>query len=145
MSQNFNHDVNILRIAGIYSKENNILKKIKKTPKYVKEKKFFSRIRIEDLVRIIKKTFQSKIRNMILNVADDKPATNVEVAKYAAKLLKIKRIKAVPISKFKNKMIKNFYKDSKKVNNKLMKKELNIKLKFANYKLGLNNLLNKSI
>ena len=82
---------------------------------------------------------------MILNVADDRPATNVEVAKYAAKLLELKKIKAVPISKFKNKMIKNFYRDSKKVNNKLMKKELNVKLKYANYKLGLNNLLNKSI
>ena len=143
--QKFNLDTNILRIAGIYSKENNILKKIRNTPKYVKEKKFFSRIRIEDLVQIIKKTLNGKKRSMILNVADDRPATNVEVAKYAAKLLELKKIKAVPISKFKNKMIKNFYRDSKKVNNKLMKKELNVKLKYANYKLGLNNLLNKSI
>ena len=51
---------------------------------------------------------------MILNAADDKPSTNVEVAKYASRLLKLKNINAVPISKFKNKMLKNFYKDSKK-------------------------------
>ena len=35
---------------------------------------------------------------MILNAADDKPSTNVEVAKYASRLLKIKNINAVPIS-----------------------------------------------
>ena len=60
---------------------------------------------------------------MILNVSDDQPSTNVEVAKYAANLLKLKSLYAVPISKFKNKMIKEFYKDSKKVSNNNMKKK----------------------
>ena len=86
----YNLDINILRIAGIYSKENNTLRKIKISKKYVKEKKFFSRIRIEDLVRIIERTLKNKNKNMILNAADDKPSTNVEVAKYASRLLKLK-------------------------------------------------------
>ncbi len=141
----YNLDINILRIAGIYSKENNTLRKIKISKKYVKEKKFFSRIRIEDLVRIIERTLKNKNKNMILNAADDKPSTNVEVAKYASRLLKLKNINAVPISKFKNKMLKNFYKDSKKVSNKLMKKKLRLKLRYPNYKIGLKNLLNKSL
>ncbi len=141
----FNRDVSILRIAGIYSKESNILKKIIETPKYVKEKKFFSRIRIEDLTQIIKRLLKIKKQNMILNIADDKPSTNVEVAKYAAKLLGIKKIEAIPISAFKNKMIKNFYKDSKKVSNKLMKRQLKIRLKYPNYRIGIKNLMNKII
>ncbi len=53
-------DINILRVSGIYSKENNVLKKIINNNIYVKEKKYFSRIRIEDLALIIKKTFYSK-------------------------------------------------------------------------------------
>ena len=134
-------DINILRVSGIYSKENNVLKKIINNNIYVKEKKYFSRIRIEDLALIIKKTFYSKKKFLILNASDDKPSTNTEVASYAANLLKIK-INPVPISKFKNKMIKEFYKDSKKINNKNMKKTLNLKLKYPTYKEGLYNIFN---
>ena len=135
-------DINILRVSGIYSKENNVLKKILKTNIYVKEKKYFSRIRVEDLAVVIKKLFFSSKKSMTLNVADDKPSTNIEVANYAARLLKLKYLKGKPISQFKNKMIKEFYKDSKKVSNKNMKKQLKIKLKYPNYKYGLRNIFN---
>ena len=135
-------DINILRISGIYSKENNVIKKILKKKIYVQEKKYFSRIRVEDLAIIIKKLFRVKNKSMILNASDDKPSTNVEVAKYAAKLLKIKSLEAKSISKFKNKMIKEFYKDSKKVSNKNMKNKLKIKLKYPTYKEGLRNIFN---
>ncbi len=133
-------DINLLRVSGIYSKESNVLKKILNKNIYIKEKKFFSRIRIEDLAIIIKKTFFSSKSSMILNASDDQPSTNVEVAKYAAKLLKLKSLRAVSISKFKNKMIKEFYKDSKKVSNNNMKKKLKIKLKYPTYKHGLKNI-----
>ncbi len=133
-------NVNILRVSGIYSKENNVIKKISRTNIYVKESKYFSRIRIEDLAEIIKKMFYSKRNSLILNASDDKPATNIEVANFAAKLLKIKNLKSVPISKFKNKLIKEFYKDSKKVSNRNMKNKLHIKLKYPSYKEGLRNI-----
>jgi nucleoside-diphosphate-sugar epimerase len=135
-------DINVLRVSGIYSKENNVLKKISRTNIYVKEKKYFSRIRIEDLAQILKKMFFSQKKFRVLNASDDKPATNKEVANFAAKLLKIKNLKPVPIAKFKNKMIKEFYKDSKKVSNKNMKNKLQIKLRFPSYKEGLKNLFN---
>ena len=135
-------DINVLRVSGIYSKENNVLKKISRTNIYVKEKKYFSRIRIEDLAQILKKMFFSQKKFRVLNASDDKPATNKEVANFAAKLLKIKNLKPVPIAKFKNKMIKEFYKDSKKVSNKKMKNKLQIKLRFPTYKEGLKNLFN---
>ncbi len=141
-SNETNTDINILRVAGIYSKENNVLKKILKKNIYVKEKKYFSRIQIEDLANIIKKMFYSNQKSLILNASDDKPSNNIEVANFAAKLLKIKELKSVPISQFKNKMIKEFYKDSKKVSNKNMKKILKIKLKYPTYKQGLRNILN---
>ena len=86
--------------------------------------------------------FFSSKKSMTLNASDDKPSTNIEVANYAARLLKIKYLTAKPISKFQNKMIKEFYKDSKKVSNKKMKKQLNIRLKYPNYKQGLRNIFN---
>ena len=84
--------------------------------------------------------FYSKTKSMILNASDDKPSTNKEVAMFAAKLLKIKSLQPISISKFKNKMIKEFYKDSKKVSNKLMKRKLKVKLKYPTYQKGLRNI-----
>tara|TARA_B100001057_G_scaffold243379_1_gene243748 strand:+ start:954 stop:1826 length:873 start_codon:yes stop_codon:yes gene_type:complete len=139
-----NLDINILRVSGIYSKENNVLKKIYRTNIYVKERKYFSRIRIEDLAQIVKKMFYSKRNSLILNASDDRPATNIEVANFAAKLLKIKNLKPISISEFKNKMIKEFYKDSKKVSNKNMKKKLLVKLKYPTYREGLRNIFNNT-
>ena len=88
--------------------------------------------------------FYSIEKTLILNASDDKPATNIEVANYAAKLLKIKNLKPMPISKFKNKMIKEFYKDSKRVSNKNMKNKLLIRLKYPTYKEGLRNIFYNS-
>ena len=138
-------DISILRVSGIYSKEKNVLKKISKSNILVKEKKYFSRIRVEDLARIIHRVFLVKERSLILNASDDKPSTNTEVAYYAAKLLKIKKLNEVPISSFKNRMMKEFYKDSKKVSNKKMKNKLGIKLRYPTYKEGLNSIFRKSI
>ena len=138
-------DINILRVSGIYSKESNVLKKISKKSIFVKEKKYFSRIRIEDLAQIIKKMFYSQKSSLILNASDDKPATNIEVANFAAKLLKIKNLRPMSIANFKNKMIKEFYKDSKKVSNKKMKNFFNLKLKYPTYIEGLNYINNNII
>ncbi len=140
-----NLDINILRVSGIYSKESNVLRKIKKTKIYVREKKYFSRIRVEDLANIIKKTFSSTKKGLILNASDDKPSTNIEVALYAAELLRIKSLKPVSIYEFKNAMIKEFYKDSKKVSNKKMKKVLKLKLKYPTYRQGLKNIFDNYI
>ena len=89
--------------------------------------------------------FYSQQNFLILNASDDRPATNIEVANFAAKLLKIKNLKPLPISNFKNKMIKEFYKDSKKVNNKKMKEFFNYKLKYPTYVEGLNYIFNNTI
>ena len=60
---------------------------------------------LDRLAQIIKKMFYSQKSNLILNASDDKPATNIEVANFAAKLLKIKNLRPMPIAKYKNKMI----------------------------------------
>ena len=48
-------------------------------------------------------------------------------------------------AKIKPSKMKDFYKDSKRVNNKKVKKLLKIKLKFPTFKDGLRNLKNQSI
>ena len=86
-----------------------------------------------------------KIYNEIINVSDDLPASSENVTKFASKLLNIKKkLKPISFQKLEGKMIRSFYRDSKKVSNKKMKKLLKIKLLYPTYKAGLKNLFNKS-
>ena len=48
----------------------------------------------------------------------------------------------IEINQIESEMLRNFYKDSKKVNNKKMKKIFSYKLKFPTYKEGLNMIRN---
>ena len=110
-----------------------------------KKNQFFSRIRVEDISRVLDKIFNDKkISREIINISDDLPASNENVTKFAAKLLSIKNLKSISYKNLEGKMIKGFYKDSKKVSNKKMKSLLNIKLLYPDYKSGLRNLFRKS-
>ena len=119
-------NLNILRLSGIYSKENNALKRLKNGPRiYIKKNnQFFSRIRVEDIARVLDKVLNNnKIKGEIFNISDDFPASNEEITKYAAKLLNINDLSSVNSNKLQG-SIKDFYKDSKKVDNFKMKKYL---------------------
>ena len=56
---------------------------------------------------------------------------------YGVKLLGIEKPKTVEVMKLESEMLKNFYKDSKKVSNKKMKEFFNLKLKYPTYIQGL--------
>ena len=81
----------------------------------------------------------------IYNISDDKPSSSEEVTLYGAKILDINKLKAIGIKDIESEMLKNFYKDSKKVSNKKMKSFFNYNLKFPTYIEGLNNIRNNLI
>ena len=148
---NFAHDnnlpVQIFRLAGIYSNEFNILKRLKdKSVQIVdKENHFFSRIHVEDIANILFKSLNQFKEKEIYNISDDRPASQREVANYGSKLLNIDQPKSVKEHELKNEMLKNFYKDSKKVDNKKMKHFFDYKLKYPSYIEGLNYIFNDKI
>ena len=53
--------------------------------------------------------------------------------------------KVVDLQSIESEMVKDFYKDSKKVDNKKMKEIFNYKLKYPTYIEGLNNIHNNLI
>ena len=137
----------ILRLSGIYSNQNNILSRIKSGSAKIIEKKnqFFSRIHVEDIANILFKSLQNFKSKEIYNVSDDKPASTEEVILYGSKLLNTKKPETVELVSIKSEMVKNFYKDSKKVDNKKMKEFFNYKLKYPTYVEGLNYIHNNTI
>jgi len=139
--------IQILRLSGIYSNQNNILSRLKSGNAKIIEKKnqFFSRIHVEDIANILFKSLQNFQAKEIYNVSDDKPASIKEVILYGSKLLNTEKPETVELSSIESKMVKNFYKDSKKVDNKKMKEFFNYKLKYPTYVEGLNYIHNNTI
>ena len=64
---------------------------------------------------------------------------------HGIKLLGVNKPQTIEIDEIQNEMLKNFYKDSKKVSNKKMKNFFNLKLKYPTYIEGLNYINNNII
>jgi nucleoside-diphosphate-sugar epimerase len=130
----------IFRLSGIYSNEKNILVRLKLGTAKLIDKKghYFSRIHVEDIANVLFKSLSKFKPGETYNLADDKPSSSEEITLYGAKLLNIKNLKKINIYELENEILKNFYKDSKKVSNSKMKNFFNYKLKFATYVEGLN-------
>ncbi len=142
-----NYPLQIFRLAGIYSNEFNILKKIQTGNAQLVDKKnhFFSRIHVEDIANILFSSLDNFKKNEIYNICDDKPASQIEVAAYGAKLLKLELPQPVKLDEVESEMLKNFYEDSKKVDNKKMKAFFKYNLKFPTYVEGLDYIFNNNI
>jgi len=139
-----NLPLQIFRLSGIYSNKNNPLLRLKSGNANIinKPNHFFSRIHVEDIANILLKSLTNFKTNEIYNISDDKPASSQEVMSYAAKILKTDLPKTIDEQDIKSEMLKNFYKDSKKVSNQKMKKFFSYNLKFPTYIEGLNNISN---
>ena len=136
--------VQIFRLSGIYSNQRNILVKLKSGKAKIVNKKnnFFSRIHVEDIAKILFKSLSNFKSEEIYNISDDKPSSSEEVMLYGAGLLNLKIPETFEVEKIESEMLKNFYKDSKKVSNKKMKSFFKYNLKFPTYVEGLNYIRN---
>ena len=139
--------IQIFRLSGIYSPERNIFERIKSGLQKIvnKPNHFFSRIHVEDIANILTLSLDKFKSGEIYNVSDDYPCSNEKIAIYALDLLKIEKPKMTEIDQIDNEMIRDFYKDSKKVSNKKIKNVFSYKLKFSTYKEGLREIYNHLI
>ena len=147
LSNKINFPLQIFRLAGIYSNEFNILKRLKIGKVQIVDKKnhFFSRIHVEDIANILFKSLNNFKNNEIYNISDDQPASQSEVASFGAKLLNLQQPNQVKLEEVESEMLQNFYKESKKVDNKKMKNFFNYNLKYPTYKEGLNYIFENNI
>ncbi len=146
-SKENNLPLQTFRLSGIYSKQNNILKRLKTGQAKIikKEKHFFSRIHVEDIANILFISLKKFKTNEIFNISDDQPASQEEVAVYGALLLKMNKPNPLKIEDLEEGMLKDFYKESKKVDNKKIKNFFNYQFIYPSYKEGLDNIVNDFI
>ena len=142
-----NLPLQIFRLSGIYSDQKNIFKRINagETKIVKKEKHFFSRVHIEDIANVLFHSLRKFKRNEIFNISDNYPSSQEEIAYYGFKLLKLDPPSLTKLDHLEDGMLKDFYKESKKVDNKKMKEFFNYKLIYPTYKEGLNNIFNNIV
>jgi nucleoside-diphosphate-sugar epimerase len=147
LASKFDLPFQTFRLSGIYSNQYNILTRLKSGKASIINKKnhFFSRIHVEDIANVLSSSLNHFKKKEIYNISDNQPASAEEVAMYGVKLLGTHKPKTIEINEIESEMLKNFYKDSKKVDNKKMKEFFNYKLKYPTYVEGLNYIFNNTI
>ena len=146
--ENFSIKTMIFRLAGIYGPGRSLIDRLLANERvYIvnKPSHLFNRIHVDDIVGAIEMAMTSKSEATIFNLSDDLPATQLDVAKFAASLLKKKCPQTVSLeSDMVSEMARSFYKEEKKVSNNRLKDELGYKLIFPSFKEGLFTIHNNS-
>ena len=131
----------IFRLAGIYGPGRSLIDRlIANESLYIVNKPahLFNRIHVDDIVGAIEMAMSSRLKANIFNLADDLPATQLDVAQFAARLLKKSCPQTVSLeSDMVSEMARSFYKEEKKVSNNKLKDELGYRLAFPSFKEGL--------
>jgi nucleoside-diphosphate-sugar epimerase len=134
----------IFRLSGIYSQERNLFLRLANGQiRYVKKSNhYFSRIHVVDIAQVLFKSLIYSKAGEIYNVADNMPCSYDKTISYACSLMRIQNPPPVSLQSLNEDEMKNFYKDSKKVSNAKIKKDLKVKLNFPTYKEGFKEILN---
>jgi nucleoside-diphosphate-sugar epimerase len=140
------HDlpVHIFRCVGIYGPGRNPLETVRKgLGKRIDKAGYkFSRVHVDDLASVLIASINKPNPGSIYNVCDDQPIESRHVTEYACELLKTDLPPLIPFDDANlSEMAKSFYLDRKTISNQKIKDELGVKLKYPNYKVGLECLL----
>ncbi len=134
--------IHIFRLPGIYGPGRSVFDQLRAgtAKRIIKPGHKFSRIHVDDIVSCLIASMERPSPGAIYNVCDDHPAAPEEVVTYASKLIETEPPPRIPFELAKltmTKMALSFWKDNRTVDNSLIKKELNFKLKYPSYREGL--------
>lgn len=132
--------INIFRVSGIYGPDRSTLDTVRagNVRRIEKPGHAFNRIHVDDIVQALIASMDQPFPGDIYNLADDDPASSHELIAYACTLLGKIPPPVIPYDEADMAPItRSFYKDNKRVSNAKMKNKLGVKLKYPDYKKGL--------
>lgn len=136
--------LHIFRLAGIYGPGRGPFAKVRAgtARRIIKDNQVFSRIHVDDIAAALAASINRPNAGAVYNVCDDLAAPPQDVIGYAAELL------GLPLPMIEDfqqaqmtPMARSFYAESKRVSNDRIKTELGVKLKYPDYRVGLQALL----
>ncbi len=135
--------VMVFRCVGIYGPGRNLLVSAQqgRARRIDKPGLVFSRIHVEDLVQTLEASIKKPHPGAIYNVSDDGPCPPAEATAYACRLLGVEPPPLVPYEKADlSATARGFYNTNKRISNKKIKEELGVKLRYPDYRSGLDAL-----
>ena len=136
--------VHIFRLAGIYGPGRSALDSIRAgmARRISKPGHVFSRIHVEDIVRVLMASMATPHPGSVYNVCDDEAAPSHEVIAYACEILGRPVPELIPFEQANlPPMAASFYNDNKRVRNNRIKEDLGVELKYKTYREGLQGCL----
>jgi nucleoside-diphosphate-sugar epimerase len=134
--------VDIFRLPGIYGPGRSAIDQVKGgTARRVdKPGQVFSRIHVEDIAGTVLMAITQPHAGTVYNVADDLPASTVDVVTFACELLGKPAPPVVPWEQAASEMsamARSFYGENRRVRNDRIKNELGVVLRYPTYREGL--------
>lgn len=138
--------VHLFRIAGIYGPGRSAFNSLRDgtARRVVKPGQVFSRIHVDDIAQVLEASIGKPNAGEAYNVCDDEAAPPQDVIAYAAGLLGLEPPPEIPFeqaAKSMSEMARSFYRDNKRVSNLRITDELGVKLKYPDYRAGLQSIL----
>jgi hypothetical protein len=136
--------VHIFRLAGIYGPGRSAFETLRAgTAKRIdKPAQVFSRIHVDDLANVLIASIARRRPGAVYNVCDDDPSPPEAVVAHAAALLGVPLPPLVPLDAAGlSPMARSFYRDNKRVSNRLIKTELQVSLRYPDFRAGLAGIL----
>ena len=135
--------LHIFRLPGIYGPGRGPFAKVRAgtARRIIKAGKVFGGVNVADTAHTLAASMRAPGSGAIYNIADDDPAPPQDVITYAAELL---GVTLPPPVRFEDAemtpMARSFYAESKRVDNRLIKEELGVRLRYPDYRSGLDAL-----
>ncbi|MDO8607767.1 MAG: SDR family oxidoreductase [Phaeospirillum sp.] len=134
--------VHIFRLAGIYGPGRSAIDTVRagEARRINKPGQVFSRIHVDDIAQAVLASLARPAPGAIYNLCDDDAAPPQEVIAHACRLLGVEPPPELPWDEAKttlSPMALSFYADNKRVDNRRMKDELGVALKYPSYREGL--------
>ena len=134
----------IFRLAGIYGPGRGPFAKLRNgtARRIIKKNQVFSRAHVEDIAQVLEASMNTPNPGRVYNVCDDSPAPPQDILAYAAELLGMDPPPEIPFEEAEmSPMARSFYSDSKRVRNDRIKDELDVTLKYPNFRDALKAML----
>lgn len=135
--------VHLFRLAGIYGPGRNQLAQLAAgtARRIVKPGQVFNRIHVADIATVIAASLARPRAGAIYNVTDDEPAPPQDVVSFAAGMCGMAPPPEIAFEQAEmTPMARSFYGENKRVRNGLIKRELDVVLRYPSYREGLTAL-----
>lgn len=136
--------LHIFRLAGIYGPGRGPFEKVRNgtARRIIKDGQVFSRIHVEDIAQVLIASMARPDPGAIYNLCDDDPAPPQDVIAHAATLLGLPAPPAIAFEDAQlSPMAASFYAESKRVDNRRIKADLGVRLRYRDYRAGLAAIL----